>query len=110
MTVQHIAWMRLHDYIDCIEKAIEITFRDEWCSNVRHDEITGEHYAQVGQMNEHRIVCLSTMDRNQLDAGSTDFQIGPAIDGCIRLETTNVIEVELLPEKAFGEGLRRVEF
>src|SRR5438876_2141366 len=110
MTVQHIAWMFLHDYIDCIEKAIEVTFYDEWCSDVRHDEITDEHHAQIGQMDEYRIVRLSAMDRNQLDAGSADFQIGLAIDGCIRLETTYVIEVELLPKEVFAERLGRVQF
>jgi uncharacterized damage-inducible protein DinB len=37
--------MFLHDDIDCIEKAIEVTFDDEGRSNVRHDEITDEHHA-----------------------------------------------------------------
>src|SRR5262249_32166179 len=110
MTVQHITWMFLHDDIDCIEKAIEVTFHDKWCSNVRHDEITDEHHAQFGQVNEHGIMRLSAMDRNQLDAGSANFQLGLAIDGCVGLETTYAIGVVAFPKEGFGNRLRSVEF
>src|SRR5437867_5321961 len=110
MTVQHITWMVLHYDIDCIEKAIEVPFHDEWRSNVRHDEITDEHHAQIGQVNEHGIIRLSAMDRNQLDAGSANFQLGLAIDGCVGLETTYVIRVVVFPKEALVNRLRRVEF
>ena len=101
MTVQHITWMCLHYDIDCIEKAIEVTFHDEWRSNVRHDEITDEHRAQIGQVNEHGVMRLSAMDGNQLDVGSANFQLGLVIDGCVGLETTYAIGVVAFAKEAF---------
>jgi hypothetical protein len=101
MTVQHVTGMFLHYDIDCIEKAIEVTFHDEWRSDVRHDEITDEHHAQFGQVNEHSVMRLSAMNGNQLDAGSANSQLGLAIDGCVGLETTYAIGVVAFPKEAF---------
>src|SRR5215468_11712595 len=101
MTVQHITWMFLPDDIDCVEKAIEVTFHDKWCSKVRHDEIADEHHAQIGQVNEHGVMRLSAMDGNQLDVGSANFQLALAIDGCVGLETTDAIGVVAFPKEAF---------
>src|SRR5215831_1373130 len=110
VTVQHITWMFLDCNIDCVEKAFEVTFHDKWRSNVRHDEITDEHHAQFGQVNEHGVMRLSAMDGNQLDAGSANCQLGLAIDGCVGLETTYEIGVVAFPKKAFLNGVRPVEF
>src|SRR5215471_4877673 len=110
MTVQNVTWMFLHDYINCIEKTIEVTFHDEWRSNVRHYEITDEHHAQIGQVNEHGIMSLPAMNRNQLDAGSANFQLRLAVDGCVGLETTYVIGVVAFPKEAFPDRVGPVEF
>src|SRR5215831_11060722 len=110
MTVQHITWMFLHDEIDCVQKPIEVTFHDEWRSDVRHDEITDEHHAQIGQVNEHGVMRLSAMDGNQLNVGSANFQLGLAIDGCVGLETAYAIGVIAFPEEAFLNGVRPVNF
>src|SRR5215472_15785687 len=102
--------MFLHDDVDCIEKAIEVTFHDKWCSNVRHDEITDEHRAQFGQVNEHGVMRLSAMDGNQLDTGSANFQLSLAIDGYVGLESTYAIGVVAFPKEAFLNGVRPVDF
>src|SRR5215471_12512439 len=104
VTVQHITWVFLHYNIDCVEKAIEVTFHDKWRSDVRHDEITDEHHAQIFQVNEHGVMRLSAMDGNQLDVGSANFQLGLAIDGCVGLETPYAIGVVAFPKEASLNG------
>src|SRR5215831_13921941 len=61
-------------------------------------------------MDEHGIMRLSALDRNQLDAGSAYFQLGLAIDGCIRLKTAYVLLVKPLPKEVFTDRLGRVKF
>ena len=49
---------------------------------------------------------LSTLNRNQFDAGSADFQLSVVVDGFIRLEVQYVLQVEALPKEVFAERLR----
>src|SRR5262249_24400586 len=96
--------------IDGVEKAIEVTFHHKWRSNIRHDEIADEHHAQFRQVNEHSVMRFTAMDGNQLDAGSANFQLGLAIDGCVGLEPTYAIDVVAFAKEAFLNGVRPVEF
>ncbi len=64
MTVQHIAWIFLHHNVNRIEQTLQISFYNEWRTDVRHDEIADKEHAQIGQMDEHGIVRLSAVNGN----------------------------------------------
>ena|ERR1700687_104066 len=52
-------------------------------------------------MDEHGVVRFSAVHGNQLDARSADFQLGGAIDGCVRFEIPHIVEVKMLAEEVF---------
>src|SRR6266446_2536046 len=110
MTVQQVSRIPLDHYVDGIEESIEVTLYDERCAEIRHDEITREHHVLIRQVHKHRIVCLATLYRDQLDARSADLQIGPAVDRHVGLVAAHVVEVEALAEELFGEDSRPVQF
>lgn len=45
MTVQHIARILLHHNVDCIEQTSEVSFYNERCADVGHDEIAHKEHA-----------------------------------------------------------------
>jgi len=55
-------------------------------------------------------VSFASLDRNELDACSSDPQLGAAIDGDIRLEAPHVVEAEAFAEELLVENGRRTEF
>src|SRR5215469_16773222 len=109
MAVQDVARIFLHDHIHCVKQALKVALVHERRTNVRHDEVASEKHSQFGQMDEHRVMRFSAMNRNQLNARSADFQLGAAIHGCVRFEIANVIEVESLAKKPLSDRFGGVE-
>ena len=83
-------------------------FLDKGRSEVRHDEIADEHHALIRQIDEHCVMRLPSLHGDQFDAGSSDLQLGPAIDCDIGLEATNVFEVEEFTKKSLAKNPRSV--
>src|SRR5882672_103487 len=110
MTVQHISWILLHDNVDRVEQALEVTLHSKRRAQVRHDEIADKEHAQIGEMDEHGVVRLTAMDGDQLDARSADFEFCGTVDRCVRLEIANILDVEVLTEEMSRNGSWRIEF
>src|SRR5262245_20442976 len=60
-------------------------------------------------MDEHGVTRLATMNRNQLDASSTNRCLRGVIDRYIRLEAAHPGEAEAFAEKVLGERSLAVE-
>src|SRR5260370_28951834 len=100
MAMEQIPRILLYYDIDRIQQPLKVALLDERCAEIRHDEIADEQNALIRQVNEHRIVSFASLHRNELDACSTDLQLGAAIDCAVRLEAPYVVERE-----AFAEDL-----
>src|SRR6266478_9127575 len=60
-------------------------------------------------MDEHGVVRFSAVNGDQLNARSSDFQLGGAVYGCVRLKIPHIFKIEALAEEVFADGLRRVD-
>ncbi len=110
VAVQQILGMLLNNNVDCIQQSLEIALLHKGRSEVRHDEIAHEHHALIRQMDEHGIVSFSSLHRDQLDACSSDLQLGATVDGDVRLEAAYVVEAEAFTEELLVESPRRIDF
>ena len=93
----------MHDDIDGVQQALQVSFLDEWRAKIRHDEIADKQDAQIRQVNEHGVMGFTAFDGNELYAGSADPQFGAAVDGDIRLEAPHVVDVVPLAEELPAE-------
>src|SRR6266567_7335310 len=110
VAMEQIPRILLYHDIDRIQQPLKVALLDERCAEIRHDEIADEQNALIRQVDEHRIVSLASLHRNELDACSPGLQLGAAIDGDVRLEAPHVVEAEAFAEELLVENAGRTDF
>ncbi len=110
VAVQQVSRMLFNHNIDGIEQPLQIAFFYKWRPEVRHDEIAHEHHAMIRQVDEHGVVSLSSMDRDQFDVRSPDLQLSAGGNRDVRPEAAHVVEAEAFAEEVFAENSRCNEF
>src|SRR5262245_41852141 len=72
VTVQQVLRIPLDHYINSVEQALQVTLLDKGRAEIRHEAVTHEHYLLVRQIDEHCVVSLTTLNRNQLYPRAAD--------------------------------------
>src|SRR5258708_26496160 len=103
MVVQQVLRMPINDNVNGVDQSLKIPFLYKGRSEIRHDEVAHEHSPLIRQVNEHGIVSLPALNRNELDARSTDLQLSATIDCDVLLETPDVVYAEALAEELLVE-------
>src|SRR5437868_6235687 len=109
MAVQEVLRVFLSYDIDGIEQSLKVAFLNKGSSYIGHDEVADEHGVLIRNVDQHCVVRLSTLNRNQLEARSTDVYDSPSLNRDIRPVGPQILETEVGAEKLLGEDSRRVE-
>src|SRR5215469_2789625 len=64
VTVQQVLRISLDHDVHSVEQSLQIPLLDKWCAEIGHDEVTDEHHLLIGQVNQHRIMSLTALDRD----------------------------------------------
>ena len=105
--MQQVLRMPVYDYIDGVQKPLQIAFFDKRRTQVRHDEIAREQSTKIRQVDEHPIPGFASLHRDQLNACSADVQLSALLDRHVRPEAAHVGKVEILTEELSIEDARR---
>src|SRR5689334_16950990 len=81
VTMQQVPGIDLRHRVNRIQQPLQVPFLYERRSQVRHDEISHEQHALVRQIDKHRVVRLSALHRDQLDACTTHLEFCATVDG-----------------------------
>src|SRR5262249_49601235 len=109
VTVEQVLGISFDHYVDAIEKSLQITLFDEGGPQIGHDEVTHKHHPLIRQVDEHRVMSLTALNRDQFHARAADPQVRVVVDRNAGLVAAQVVIIEALSEKLLTEDSGTIE-
>src|SRR5262245_39787740 len=72
VTVQQVLRISFDHYVHSVEQALQIALLDKGRAEIGHDAVTHEHHLLIGQIDEHSVVSLTALNRDQFYTSATD--------------------------------------
>src|SRR5262249_28334730 len=91
VTVQQVLRILLDHYINSVEQSLKITVLVKGRADIGHDAVTHEEHLLIGQMDEHAVLSLTTLNRDQFYSSAADRQISALVDPNVRLVAAHIV-------------------
>src|SRR5215831_7431930 len=109
VTVQQVLRIFLEHYINGVEQALKITVLVKGRADIGHDAVPHEQHLLIGQIDEHAVLSLTTLNRDHFYASAADRQVSALVDPNVRLVAVHIVIAEVLTEKWLAEDSGTVE-